>query len=71
MDSGGAPAKNVFVEIAQQIKKNVRAIKQEPDEIAEMAERVKKRQAEIRRHIEDANARIRRGIRPVGEKFRL
>ena len=46
MDSD-APAKSTFVEIAQQIRKNVHAIKQQPNEIAEIVAQVKKRQAEI------------------------
>ena len=68
---GDTSTKSAFVEIAQQIRKNVHAIKQQPSEVAEIAARVKKRQEVIRRHVEDANARIRRGIRPAGKKFRL
>ena len=71
MSNEGAPAKNTFVGIARQIRRNARAIKQQPNEIAEIVEHVKKRQAEIRRRVEDANARIRRGICPTGKKFRL
>ena len=62
---GNTSTKSTFVEIAQQIRKNVHAIKRQPSEVAEIAARVKKRQEEIRRHVEDANARIRRGIRPA------
>lgn len=68
---GDAPAKNTVAEIAQQLRKTLSAIKQRPSEIDNTVADVKKRQAKIRRHVEDTNARIRRGIRPDGKKFRL
>ena len=70
--SGTDSFKSKVAEMVRRIRKSARrASGQRSSEIDEIAADVEKRRVEVCRHVEDTNARIERGIRPDGEKFRL
>lgn len=48
-----------------------RLLQTDPVEIADIFDRVKKRQGEIRKNVDDARKEIERGVRPAGKKFSI
>lgn len=48
-----------------------RLLKTDPVELADVIDRAKIRQGEIRKNVDDARKEIERGVRPAGKKFRL
>ena len=70
--SGADSFKSKVAEMVRRIRKGPRGVSGRPSsKIDEIAADVQKRKVEVRRHVEDTNGRIERGIRPDGEKFRL
>lgn len=71
--SGTDSFKSKVAEMARRIRNRSRRASgdQRSSEIDEIATSTQKGAAKVRQHVEDTNARIERGIRPDGEKFRL